>query len=78
MKYIKISAILVSLFFLGMEVKSADDRSGMNYVPAYGYVPHHEEHHLNPNAPIEQPDNNGNYKDGSHVVVDGNIRYGSW
>lgn len=51
--------------------------SNNNYISGYGYVPNSEEHHLNPTAPLEKPDSDGNYNDGSFVVVNQNIGMGA-
>ncbi len=79
-KTLLLSLVIFTGFGLYSASNSTQDKeksSTTNYVSGYGYVPHSEEHHLNPTAPIEKPDSNGNYSDGSFVVVNQNIGMGA-
>lgn len=81
---LKKTLLLGLVIFAGLGIYSASNSaqdkeksSNSNYVSGYGYVPHSEEHHLNPTASIEKPDSRGNYSDGSFVVVNQNIGMGA-
>lgn len=79
----KRSILLSLVVFAGFGIHTAsystqdkDKPANSSYISGYGHVPHSEEHHLSPYAPMEKPDSNGNYSDGSYVVVNQNAGMG--